>query len=83
MSDYFIDTGMFKSLHRARAAQLELFELVLLSSSDQQFPVEKFEAEASQSVTVFLSHAVLSRTILSRTALSESRLISRGATTIG
>ena len=37
------------NLHRAQIVRFELFELVLLLKSDKQFPVEQFEATASQS----------------------------------
>ena len=33
--------------HRAQICQFELFELSLLSKSDKQFPVERFEATVS------------------------------------
>ena len=36
--------------HRAQIYQFELFELVLLSKLDKQFPVERFEAALSQSI---------------------------------
>ena len=35
--------------HRAQISQFELFELILLLKSDKRFPVERFEAAASQS----------------------------------
>ena len=35
--------------HRAQFVQFELFEFILLSKLDKQFPVEQFEATVSQS----------------------------------
>ena len=35
--------------HRAQISQFEMFELILLLKLDRQFPVEQFEATASQS----------------------------------
>ena len=35
--------------HRAQICQFEFFELILLLKLDKQFPVEQFEATASQS----------------------------------
>ena len=35
--------------HRAQIVQFELFEFILLSELDKQFPVEQFEPTASQS----------------------------------
>ena len=38
--------------HRAQISQFELFELILLLKFDKRFPVEQFEAAASQSAAV-------------------------------
>ena len=38
-----------KNPHRAQICQFELFELILLTKSDKQLPVEQFEAAVSQS----------------------------------
>ena len=35
--------------HRAQIVQFELFDFILLLKLDKQFPVEQFEAAASQS----------------------------------
>ena len=40
---------MYIYTNRSRIAQFELFELILLLKSDEQFPVEQFEATVSQS----------------------------------
>ena len=39
--------------HRAQISRFELFELILLSKLDRQFPVEPFEAGVSQSSVPF------------------------------
>ena len=39
--------------HRAQISQFELFELILLLTSDKQLPVEQFEATVSQSAVPF------------------------------
>ena len=38
--------------HGAQKSQFDLFELILLSKLDKQFPVEQFEATVSQSTVV-------------------------------
>ena len=47
------------SPRRAGIYQLELFELVLFSKLDQQFPIEQFEATVSQSTYGTLSLSIL------------------------
>ena len=55
--------------HRDQISRFELFELILLLRLDKQFPVERFEAAASQSTVPFpllrLYYIILYDTILS------------------
>ena len=42
-------TYVYIYIYTCSPAQLELFELILLSKVDEHFPVERFEATVSQS----------------------------------